>query len=293
MHRRHVLTLSAVGCLSLLLAVAASGNQGTTFCSGSTSGTFGDVVVPAGEFCGMRDAVVNGDIRVDRDAQLFFEFSTIHGDVDLDHASFVLLGITTLIDGSVRARDTQTLLVFGDRATRDTTVTGDIRTKKSGCLSVDGVQVLGDIVADKTVSCVAISNDTLGGSLLVEEAGNETITAFVTACGLNVRTGTVEISKVTGAILVTNTPIPDTCGTNELRTVEVADNFIVSDDLGFASNLWVEANSIADRLEVSKNQGFGNKTVQNNVSPTIICEKNAGPFDGGPNSALTIRGQCF
>jgi hypothetical protein len=75
--------------------------------------------------------------------------------------------------------------------------------------------------------------------------------------------------------------------------IKVEENTVTS-VFGFGAGLRVDQNRVAGDLQVFKNRGPAQKTVQGNtVGENLQCKKNSPPFVGGPNAAKKAEGQCF
>jgi len=165
-----IIIFSAIGImaiLAVLLPFMPLASADDTTCIGTlASGTYDNVIVPAGFFCEFASGVtVNGNVNVESNAFLLsFDANTVNGDVNVASGASVHFHSLTL-GGNVEGSNCD--LIFIDDS--DTTI-GNV--KSDGCSRVDIVisSIGGDVLIENT-STVSIRSSSIGGDVQEKNSG--------------------------------------------------------------------------------------------------------------------------
>jgi len=144
------------------------GNARHQICTNALTGTFRTIVVPDGESCTLYRAIVQGNVRVKRNASLFVGppgSSSIRGNVEAERCMTVLLSGTVIVDGNVEIEHCATKSGYvgpGVQIGRNF----ECRHNSGPCVAYSGT-VRGHVKIDHNASAVAtdISVNTIRGSL--------------------------------------------------------------------------------------------------------------------------------
>jgi hypothetical protein len=171
-------------------------------------------------------------------------------------------------------------------------VRGNIKVLQDASLSSFNNEVGGNIEGDKAAN-VGIFGNRVGGNIdLVEVRGpgqviqNFNVKIFI--CASTLSDGDVKITKGVGTVAV-GAPLAGCPGNViEKGSIQVEDTFVPPGEA-----LAIQANEVAEDLQVFKNTGAGLKLVQfNTVGENLQCFENDPPFLGQPNVAEQAQGQC-
>ena len=160
------------------------------------------------------------------------------------------------------------------------TVFGNVKALEGAELYVIDSRVTGNVEGDEA-RIVQVQGGTVEGNIQIKD-GTSPGAMGAMVVGTTVTEGDVQIEKMrTGEILVDGVAILE-------GNLQVTENHV-------GLRLHLLNNPVAaGNLQVFKNQGDGDKRVQQNtVSQDLQCKENALPFTGGPNTAGETEGQCF
>lgn len=192
---------------------------------------------------------------------------------------------TTTNDGSCTTALTGTydddiiVPVGGICTLQGATVDGNVKALEGAELYVIDSRVTGNIEGDEA-RIVHVLGGTVEGNIQIKD-GTSSRAMGAMVVGTTVTEGNIQIEKMrTGEILVDGAAVLK----GDLQVVENHTSI----------RLHLLNSPVAGNLQVSKNQGAGDKLVQQNeVSQALQCKENTSPFTGGPNAAGETEGQCF
>lgn len=160
---------------------------GATICVSSYSGTtFDNLVVPKGQTCQLdRFNVVNGDVRVEKDANLVIcPDNEIHGDVKAHKANSVYisdltdgpcgsapkaLGVT--IDGDVKVEGANSVNLIGNPFGGVAVIKGDVKVENVAAVAIQSFNNLSSILGDVKIERsgdVTVTDNIIGGDLKIK-----------------------------------------------------------------------------------------------------------------------------
>jgi len=161
--RRVIIAVAALAAGGIFASPASAAT--TTECTGTLSGTYDRIVVPAGETCTLDGATVNSNVTVKSGGSLYTSNATIGGNVMSRDAATVRL-IDTNIDHNVMISGT----------------TGTVKIGSAGC-KVDP-SAAGNLMLKGNLGSIAICDMTIGHNVAL--IGNEgRIGAFRNIVGNN------------------------------------------------------------------------------------------------------------
>ncbi|MFN2563919.1 MAG: hypothetical protein ABR499_02750 [Gemmatimonadaceae bacterium] len=156
-------------------------------------------------------------------------------------------------------------------------VRGNVIALPGSSLFLRDDQVGGDVIGVRAAD-VQMIRGSVGGNVRIEGSADPSAVAGVQSTHL--AAGSISIEGVAG-------------GTVYVSFVRL-DNGGVRVERNTAGWLFVEHNTAAGDMEVSRNSGPGIKyAYRNTLRGTLRCLDNDLPFVGGPNAAGRIEGQCF
>lgn len=188
-NRAKKLAVSAVViCISLLGSSMPLHAQNIS-CSGSMTGTFGNVTVPNGASCTLSDAIVGGNIQVGTNATLSVgATSTITGNVQANQCGSVLLSGAVVIVGNVQIQQCAARSGYVGPGIQ---IEGNFECQNnSGACVADNGAVGGNVQIQNNSSSTAadVSANVIGGNLQCQQNSP----APVDALGPNVVSGNLQ-----------------------------------------------------------------------------------------------------
>jgi hypothetical protein len=150
------------------------GNSGgDARCTGTLTGTFDEVTVPAGETCTLLNSTVRGNVKALENSRLFMSNSVVRGNVQGDKASVVHVSGGT-VDGDIQITDGNSPSELGASVTGGTVVTG-------GNIQIEKMRTGRVLVADVRVEKGNIQiteNTTSGGLEILRNAVAQNLQVF-------------------------------------------------------------------------------------------------------------------
>ena len=175
------------------------------------------------------------------------------------------------------------------------TVNGNVKALENSRLFFRSSTARGNIEGDNAdrVDMIQLTNaprNLVLGSIQIKEGAG-----FARVCGTDLPNGNIQIHKMGTFVLIGGLQCSELGGGNTLArgNIKVEENNIVG-SLPTLPELDIRDNNIGGNVQVFKNVGPGQKTVQDNtVGEDLQCWENGPPFVGGPNTAGKAEGQCF
>lgn len=159
----------AAGVLTLAL-LAKPAQAATTQCVGVLTGVHDNVVVPPGASCTLQSAQVKGNVKVQQDARLQANASSIRGNVQGPQVRQILLQFETRVGGDVRIKGADPGTTNGfDINVR---VGGDAQIEgNQGRVFVDAAFIEGDLEVRENISqgFLEVEFNTVGGNIEIED----------------------------------------------------------------------------------------------------------------------------
>jgi hypothetical protein len=209
--------LLAVSLLGTLLTVPSAA-AGDTQCIGTLTGTFDNVVVPAGAQCRLVNSTVHGNVLALPDSHIAISNSRIAGNVQGDKADLV-----QVVNGS--------------------NVGGSVWAKEGGPAPVSTVTFFICSGGGPFTPCeVAILGSTIGGNVQVEKMTGDVAIGDAVFLGLMVNTGNIKAEEnliPAGSLF-------------QIRNNRVAGNLQVFKNTGGGTKS-VQANVVAEDLQCFEN----------------------------------------
>jgi cytoskeletal protein CcmA (bactofilin family) len=151
-----------------MIAGNAALRAGDTICNGALSGSHANVIVPEGAACNIRNARIQGNVEVKRDAGLTVEGPAyIGGNVQSEGGRYVrLLGSGVTVDGSVQLK----YLSAASGMQPGTQVRGNFQYGENhGFLFVSGSFIRGDFQMLKNTGGASLTNNTIRQNMQCKE----------------------------------------------------------------------------------------------------------------------------
>ncbi len=180
----------------------------------------------------------------------------------------------------------------------DSLVMGNVKALSNSRLFADSNDIRGNVEGDKADLVEVYDRpeepapSIVGGNIQAKE-GNE----GVLVCGTELPSGNIQVEKFSGPDTFVLIGDDSHCGPfgggNVLAkgSIKVEENTIgvfVRDALG------IDDNRVGQNLQVFKNRGPGNKTVNRNTGGgDLQCSQNSPPFNGSGNTFPNEEGQCI
>jgi hypothetical protein len=159
-------------------------------------------------------------------------------------------------------------------------LTGNLKALPGSQLSTLNNTIAGSIQADGA-TFVDIVGDRVGGNIEIVggPAGSQAGFLDYRVLGATVMEGNIHVLKNQRTVFVQQNTLVK-------GNIQVEDNFNLVDFI-------VLANSVPRNIQVYKNMGSGPKTVAFNIAgQSVQCFENQQPFNGQPNTAPNLEGQC-
>lgn len=212
---RKLLVLGTTIALLAITNAPAAAAANDLVCTGAvSSGTYGNVTVPAGNTCQLGGSVVvQGDFTATGAVDIFVSGATIEGDVRIEQStgSVVILNGGTTVGGNLEvAHNTTDIVLVGSAV--------------SGGVMIDGnVEITGN-----TAAVVAANGSTFGRHVSITH--NTTIDVVQVAC--NVFTGgNVDVSSNIATAEFGFVEILSDCGADGLQGGEVNGNITMTENV--------------------------------------------------------------
>lgn len=162
----------------------------------------------------------------------------------------------------------------------NSTLSGNLKALPGSQISTSNNTIAGNIQADGA-TFVDLVGDHVGGNIDIVggPAGFQTGFLDYRIRGATVAEGNIHVLKNQRTVFVEQNTLVK-------GNIQVEDNFNLV-------NLIVQANSVPRNIQVYKNRGPGPKTVDFNIAgQSIQCFENEPTFNGQPNTAPKLEGQC-
>jgi hypothetical protein len=156
----------------------------------------------------------------------------------------------------------------------DAIVLANVKALQGSDVVMRNVDVRGSVEGDRGDNINA-ENVQVGGTLAVR-GGRVTILNFVTVKG-----GDLEVTGSTG---------PNSAVAVEDTEVWAGNVQLIENE---SQTVRLRRVTTRESIRVLRNRGPGTKQIHFNVAQSIQCFDNDLPFEGGPNTAPSIEGQCF
>lgn len=156
------LVLGVVMAFGLLLTICLPAMASAIDCTGTVEG--GDmesVRVPQNGICTLKDTLVKGDITVAPKATLYAFSSQVGGTIRVSTEA-TLNAFNVRVKGDIEAEDAAQVSVFSGSF-----VGGSIRGLRTGGAEIDGAEIGGDLVLNKTGRSLKVAKAVVGGDLQV------------------------------------------------------------------------------------------------------------------------------
>lgn len=160
--------------------VAGAVHAGSTTCDGSLSGTFGNIVVPAGGGCLLTDSIVNGNIAVQAGAILMIDFTMVNGNISATDPQVVRLQHRVDVHGNVSITGASGFLDIAPVAICGVHIDGNLKIADSAiailvggvaCGPLDGSNVVSGNVTiedNDVANAFYVQNNTIGKNMTID-----------------------------------------------------------------------------------------------------------------------------
>lgn len=162
--------LSGAACVASLVGptVASASAATTTVCTGTLTGSYDRLVVPAGATCTLQGATVTGNVTVNGGGSLVTMNTTIGGNVMSRGAETVRL-INTSVSGNIMVSRTTGVVRIGSKGCRvDPQAAGNLMLKWNlGNVAVCDMSIGHNLAVFGTAGRVGLYRNTVGNNTLV------------------------------------------------------------------------------------------------------------------------------
>lgn len=173
MLKRAITAVMAASCCAAVVALPASAAPGTdasstTVCTGTLSGSYQSVLVPAGATCTLDGATVARNVTVEAGASLFTTNATIGGNLMSRDATTVRV-IDTNVGRNVKVTGTTGLTTIGGLGCSvDPSVANNVMLKdNSGNIALCDLTIARNLALMGNSRGIGVFHNTVGNSLLL------------------------------------------------------------------------------------------------------------------------------
>jgi hypothetical protein len=167
--KRVITAVLATACCAVAVALPASAApKAATECTGTLSGSFDSIVVPAGATCTLDGATVSKSVTVEKDASLFTSKSTIGGNLMSRNAQTVRV-IDTDVHRNLMVSGTQGITTIGGMDCHvDPAVANNLMLKNNhGNIAVCDLTIARNLVLQGNTRGIGVFHNTVGNNILL------------------------------------------------------------------------------------------------------------------------------